>query len=285
MCSQSRIFANGYDIVSGLIFVLIMGFSSPAWSGIIRTTISSHYTITGSGALELRFEIQNEGNATAHKMAATLTLSNVRRSFPDLGENPPDGTMTLKDRIECPGWKPGVYAGVITVSFEEQNGTSHSADHFFTVQYRIKSEDLRSGPLKLRADNLVFNANAFWRKEEPLRVTLKNTGDKFIKPELQLYLPEGFGSPDAASTHALPPEGESVVTLPVVRNKNAEPNKILHLFASYDFNGWHYIFHLQEVIRMEKKPFFFRLYVMGSGVVILIFGGVLIVRRKVTGSE
>ncbi len=256
-----------------------MAFSVTAWAGIIRTTISSHYTITLSGDLELRFQIQNQGNVTAHKMTATLKLADVTRRFPDLGKNPPGGKLTLKEEIERPGWKPGVYVGIITVSFEEQNGDPHRAEHFFTLQYRTKSNPLGDAPLKLRANSLVFNPNAFWREEEALRVTLKNHGDTPITPELRLYLPEGYTSPDDISKHPLSPGIESVVSLPVIRNKNAEPDKILHLIAIYEFNGLHYAVQVKEVIRIERRPVLFKVYVMGSGVVILLVWGFLVVFR------
>ena len=260
-------------------------FSATAFAGLIRTTISSLCTVKASGDLKLRFDIRNEGSLTARQMAATLNLADVTRRFPDLGNNPPDGKLTLKEEIERPGWKPGVYVGVLTISFEERNGDPHRAEHFFTLQYRTKSNPSDDAPLKFRADTLVFNLNAFWSKEEPLRVTLKNQGDTPITPELRLYLPEGYTSPGDIGKHPLSPGTESVVSLPVIRNKTAEPNKAFHLIASYEFNGLHYTAQLKEVIRLERKPVLFKVYVVGSIVAILLIWGVLAVRRKVTSDE
>jgi len=286
MCFPNRRAAKRYIIVSIWVFILAGGFPPPAWSGVIRTTISSHRTITASGAVELRLEIRNEGDVTAYKMAVTLTLSDVIHRFPDLGENLPGGSMTLKDRIEHPGWKPGVYVGVITVSFEEQDGKPHLVDHFFTVQYGMKNRHLGPAPLELRAGGLVFNPKAFWRKEEPLRVTLKNLQNTSITPELRLYLPEGYTSPDDAGAHPLPPGGEDVVMFRVFRNADAKANKTVHLIATYEFNGLHYTSHLKKVIRLEKKPVFFKGYLMGSGgVLVLLWGGLAIFRRRVKGVE
>ena len=286
MCFQSRKAAKKrYGIVLVSILVLAMAFSETACAGIIRTTISSQCTITASGDLELRFEIQNEGNVTAHKMAATLNLADVIRRFPDLGENLPGDKMTLKDRIDCSGWSPGVYVCSITVSFEEQNGKPHLVDHFFTVPSGIKAAEAERAPLKMLAGSLVFNPKAFWNKEKPLQVTLKNTGDTAITPELSLYLPEGYASPEAAKNDPLSPGSESVVALPVIRNSNAKPGKVLHLIATYNFRGLHYEALLREVIHMERKPVLFRVYLVVSGVVILVVGGVVIVRRRVKSDE
>ena len=286
MCFPNRTAAGWHIFISVSAFILAIGFSPPVWSGVIRTTISSHCTITASGDLELRMDIRNKGNVKAHKMAATLTIFDVIRRYPDLGENPDGGKMTLEDRIDRPGWNPGVYAGIITVSFEEQNGKTHFADHFFTVQYRTKSSDLRAVPLELRANSLVFNPSAFWIKEEPLRVTLENREDTAITPDLHLYLPEGFNSPDAAGTHPLPPKSERVVTLSVLRDANAESNKAFHLIATYDLNGLHYTSLLKKVIRMEKKPVLFKVYVMGSGaMILLVWGFLMVVGRKVKSEE
>ena len=46
----------------------------------------------------------------------------VRKTF----EVGPGGKLTLEEEIKRPGWKPGVYVGIITVSFEERNG---NCDH------------------------------------------------------------------------------------------------------------------------------------------------------------
>jgi hypothetical protein len=284
MCFPGRIAAKRYIIVSVSIFVLAMAFSATAGAGIIRTTISSHYTIAASGDIELRFKIKNQGNVTAHKMTATLKLGNVMRRFPDLGNNSPDGKTILKERMEIPGWKPGIYLGVMTVFFEEQDGKPHLADHFFTVRYGITDREKKAAPLNLRAGSLVFNPNAFWEREKPLNVTLKNDGDTTITPELCLYLPEGYTSSETAGKHSLPPGNKSVATLPVIRNGNAESGKVLHLIATYDFRGLHYTAILREVIRIEKKPVLFKVYVMGGGVVILMVWGFLVVFR-VTSDE
>lgn len=264
-------------IVSVLIFAPAMAFSSGAFAGIIRTTISSHCTITASGDLDLRFIIQNKGNVAAHKMKATLKLAGVTRRFPHLGTNPPGGETAFEDGIKHPDWHPGVYVGILTASFEEQNGKTHLADHFFTVRYRITDTASKAAPLDLRAGSLVFNPKAFWKKVKPLRVTLKNSGDKGIDPALRLYLPEGFASPEAAGKHPLSPGSESVVTLPVVRNRNVESGKRFHLLAAYDYGGLHYTALLQGVIRMEKTPVLFKVYVVGSVAVILLLWGFLVV--------
>lgn len=213
-------------------------------------------------------------------MSATLNLADVTRRFPKLGKNPPNSKLTLKAEIDRPGWKPGVYVGIITVSFEEQNGDPHRVEHFFTLQYRTKNKPLDDAPLKLGADSLVFNPNAFWSKEEPLQVTLKNRGDTTITPELRLYLPEGYTSPNANGKHPLSPGTESVVALPVIRKKNAEPNKAFHLIASYEFNDLHYTAQLKEVIHFERKPVLFRVYVVCSAVFLMLFWGVLMVVFK-----
>ena len=263
-----------------------MGVSLPAWSGVIRTTVSSHCIITPSGDLELSFDIRNKGDVAAYKTAVTLTLFDSIRRYPDLGENAPDGNIALEDKIECPGWKPGVYVGVVEVAFEEQNGSPHIAYHFFTVKYRMKGNDLPLVPLQLRADPPVFNRKAFWNREKPLRATLKNRQDKAIAPDLSLYLPEGFTSPGAGGVYPLPTEDECVITIPVFRNANAKSHKILHLIANYEFNGLHYTSHLRKTIRIEQKPVFFKAYlVMSAVLLILLWGLLLFFKKKVKNEE
>ena len=238
--------------------------------GFIRTTVSSHCAITPSGDLELNFDIRNKGNVTAHKTAVTLTLFDSIRCYPDLGENAPDGNIALEDEIECPGWKSGVYVGVVEVAFEEQNGNPHIAYHFFTVKYRMKGNDLPLVPLQLWADPPVFNRKAFWNRKKSLKLILKNCRNTAITPDLSLYLPEGFTSPGAGVSPQLLAEDERVIMIPVFRSANAKSNKTLHLIANYEFNELHYALHLKKTIQIEGKPVFFKAYLVVCSAIILI---------------
>ncbi len=286
MCFPNRAAAKRHIFIPLLVSLLVMGFSLPAWSGVIRTTVSSHCTITPSGDLELNFDIRNKGNVTAHKTAATLIIFDSIRRYPDLGENAPDGNIALKDKIDCPGWKPGVYVGVVVVAFEEENGNPHIAYHFFTVKYRMKNKNLlTAAPLQLLVDPPVFNRKVFWDREKPLKLILKNCRNSTIAPDLNLYLPDGFTSPGAGESCQLPAEDERVITIPVFRSANAESNKTLHLIVNYEFNELHYASHLKKTIRIEEKPVFFKAYLVISAVLLILLWGLLLVLKEKVKSE
>ena len=280
MCFPNRTAAKRHIFIRLLAVILVMGVSLPVWSGVIRTTVSSHCTIPPSGNLELSFDIRNKGDVAAYKTAVTLTLFDSIRRYPDLGENAPDGNIALEDNIDCSGWKPGVYVGVVEVAFEEQNGNSHIAYHFFTVKYRMKGNDLPHAPLQLRADPPVFNLKAFWNREKPLKLILKNCRNTAITPDLSFYLPEGFTSPGAGVSPQLPAEDERVIMIPVFRSANAKSNKTLHLIANYEFNELHYALHLKKTIGIEENPVFFKAYLVMSAVLLILLWGLLLVFKQ-----
>ena len=198
-----------------------------------------------------------------------------------MGENAPGGDIVLEDEIECSGWKPGVYVGVVEVSFEEQNGSPHLAYHFFTVKYRMKNKKLLpAAPLQLLVDPPVFNRKVFWNREKPLKLTLKNRRKTAITPDLRFYFPEGFTSPGAGVSPQLPAEDERVIMIPVYRSANAKSNKTLHLIANYEFNELHYASHLEKTIRIEENPVFFKAYLVLCAVLLMLVWGLLLVFKK-----
>ena len=187
------------------LFYLILFLVCPflTWAGVIRTTVTSQVETSKKGRIDLNFDIENQGNATAHNVRAALIIHNILREYPDLGDNLAGGKINCRDHIVSTELMSGWYQGVLRVDFEEQNGKKHFAYHLFNVSYPRLSKPFPGSPVILKAVPPRFNQKAFWDKTEDLQIFLNNRGETAADVHLNLFLPEGFESPDSETQFRL----------------------------------------------------------------------------------
>lgn len=270
-----------------LIAILLSLSASPsANGGTIRTAITTTQTVKDSGAIELEFKIRNRGNATAHNVVVTLILADLVRSYRDLGNNLPGGEIILKDRLVNAGLNPGKYVAVLRVDFEEQNGRSHRAYHFFNIPYRLNKISSLNSPLSFNLDTPCFNRKAFWAKESKIKLSMKNNGKDEICPNVWLFLPEGFTSPEPNRSCRLTPGETKVEEIPLRLEPDGKNLSPYHLIVWHDRDNAHYSWDLKGKIRVEERPAHFKGYlVFGAIVLVILFATLAIRKRRRVGSR
>ena len=259
--------------------LLSLSASLSANGGTIRTAITTTQTVKDSGAIELEFKIRNRGNATAHNVVVTLILADLVKSYDHLGDNPPGGEIRLKERIVDPGLNPGKYVAVMRVDFEEQNGKPHQAYHFFDIPYRM--DRIRSSRLHLSMKTAApcFNKKAFWEKKGFIRLSMKNNGKEEIRPNVWLFLPQGFTSPEPNRSCQLVPGEKKVEEIPLRLEPDGKNQSPYHLIVWYDKDNAHYSRHLKGIIKVEERPVYFNWYlILGAAILVILFAAICIHR-------
>ena len=259
--------------------LLSLSASLSANGGTIRTAITTTQTVKDSGTIELEFKIRNSGNATAHNVLVTLILADLVKSYRDLGDNLPGGEMTLKERLVNPGLNPGKYVAVLRVDFEEQNAIPHRAYHFFNIPYRLNKISSLNSPLSFKLDTPWFNRKAFWDKESKIKLTMKNNGKKALKPNIWLFLPDGFTSPEPNRSCRLTPGETKFEEIPLHLEPDGKNLSPYHLIVWYDKDNAHYSRHLKGIIKVEKQPVYFNWYLILGAILLIIFFTTLSIRR------
>ena len=208
-------------------------------------------------------------------------MADLVKSYRDLGDNPPGREITLKDRLDDPGLNPGKYVAVLRVDFEEQNGRTRRAYHFFEIPYlmnRMRSSKL---PLSMKTNTPQFNKKAFWEKKGVVRLTMKNNGNEEIRPNIWLFLPEGFTSPEPNRLCRLAPGKTKVEEIPLRLEPDGKNLSPYHLVVWCDKDHAHYSWDLKGIIKVEQRPVYFKGYlILGATLLVILFVGLVIRRRR-----
>ena len=248
--------------------------------GTISTAITCRQTVERSGAIALEVEIQNRGNVTAHNVVATLILADLVKGYDHLGDNPPGGKIDLKDRLVNLDLNPGKYVAIFRVDFEEQNGKPHQAYHFFDIPYRM--DRIRSSrlPLSMKTAAPCFNKKAFWEKKGVIRLSMKNNGKEEIRPNVWLFLPEGFTSPEPNRSCRLLPGEEEIEEIPLRLEPDGKDQGLYHLVVWYALDNTHYSHLLKGKIQVEEQPVYFNRYLILGAILLVILFAALFIRRN-----
>jgi len=83
--------------------LLILFLPLAGYGGIIRTSITSTYTVTDQGDIQFDVTIRNNGDVTAHNVALSLILADLIKTYDALGDNPAGGDIRLKETLVDPG--------------------------------------------------------------------------------------------------------------------------------------------------------------------------------------
>ncbi len=272
--------------LASIAILLSLSAFLPANGGTIRTAITATQTVKDSGAIELEFIIRNRGNATAHNVVATLILADLVKSYRDLGDNPPGGEITLKDRLDDPGLNPGKYVAILRVNFEEQNGKPHRAYHFFNIPYRMDRMHSSRLLLSMKTTAPRFNKKAFWEKKGVIRLSMKNNGNEEIRPNVWLFLPEGFTSPEPNRSCRLTPGETKVEEIPLRLEPDGKNLSTYHLIAWCDHDHAHYSWDLKGIIKVEERPVYFNWYlILGVTLLVILFAALAIRNRRSVSSR
>ncbi|MCJ7685314.1 MAG: hypothetical protein MUO68_13590 [Desulfobacteraceae bacterium] len=253
--------------------------SLSANGGTIRTAITTTQTVKDSGTIELEFKIRNSGNAAAHNVLATLILADLVKSYRDLGNNLPGGEMTLKERLVNPGLNPGKYVAVLRVDFEEQNARPHRAYHFFNIPYRLNKISSLNFPLSLELDTPCFNRKAFWDKKSKIKLSMKNNGKETLRPNIWLFLPDGFTSPEPNRSCRLTPGETKFEEIPLRLEPDGKNLSPYHLIVWYDKDNAHYSQHIKGIIKVKEQPAYFKGYLILGAILLVILFAALFIRR------
>ena len=266
--------------------LLSLSGSLPANGGTIGTGITTKQSVKDSGAIELEFKIRNRGNATAHNVVVTLILSDLVKGYRDLGDNLPGGEITLKERLVNPGLNPGKYVAVLRVDFEEQNGRPHRAYHFFDIPYRMDRMRASKLLLSMKTTAPRFNKKAFWEKKGVIRLSMKNNGKEEIRPNVWLFLPEGFTSPEPNRSCRLTPGETKVEEIPLHLEPDGKNLSPYHLVVWCDHDHAHYSWDLKGIIKVEERPVYFNWYlILGTILLVILFSALAIRNRRSVSSR
>ena len=266
--------------------LLSLSGSLPANGGTIGTGITTKQSVKDSGAIELEFKIRNRGNATAHNVVVTLILSDLVKGYRDLGDNLPGGEITLKERLVNPGLNPGKYVAVLRVDFEEQNGRPHRAYHFFDIPYRMDRMRASKLLLSMKTTAPRFNKKAFWEKKGVIRLSMKNNGKEEIRPNVWLFLPEGFTSPEPNRSCRLTPGETKFEEIPLRLEPDGKNLSPYHLVVWCDHDHAHYSWDLKGIIKVEERPVYFNWYlILGTILLVILFSALAIRNRRSVSSR
>lgn len=253
-----------------------------AFGGTIRTNITSSYEVGRSGSIGIEVDISNKGTDTAHNVTATLFLGDEVKKYADLGNNPPNGKLHLEIQPIPPLPRPGKYAGVIRVRFEEQSGRRHLAYHVFTIPYRM-DEILSYRPrLNIRLETPPVNKKAFWSKKGEIRISIKNDYQEAIKPYVSVYLPDGFTTWQSDRRCELSAGEEKAIKVPLTMGPMARNINPYHVVVRYDLNGIHYSGHTRGTIRLEERPILFKWFLLAGVTVLVILTVIIYFRTRKT---
>ena len=259
--------------------LLSLSVSLSANGGTIRTAITSTQTVKDSGAIELEFKILNRGNATAHNVVVTLILADLVKSYRDLGDNLPGGEINLKDRLVNQGLNPGKYVAVLRVDFEEQNGRPHRAYHFFNIPYRLNKISSLNSSLSFKLGTPCFNRKAFWAKESEIKLSMRNNGKEALRPNIRLFLPDGFTSPEPKRSCQLVPGEKKVEEIPLRLEPDGKNLNPYHLIVWCDQDNAHYSWNLKGIIKVKELPVYFNWYLILGAILLIISFTALSIRR------
>jgi len=269
---------------SFVLIAILLSLSLPlsAYGGTIKTAITSRQSIQSSGAMELDVEIWNRGNATAHNVVATLILSYLVKGYDGLGDNPPGGKIRLKDKISDPELRPGKYVAVLKVDFEEQNGKRHRAYHFLNIPYRLNRVSPLNPPLSFKLGQPCFNSKAFWKKTSQIDLSIKNDGKEAVRPNVWLFLPDGFTAPAPNRSCELVPGEEKMEKIALRLEPDGKNQSPYNLVVWYDWDDSHYSWHLKGKIRVEERSVYFKWYLVFGAAILIILFAVIFIRRRNT---
>ena len=269
---------RGFDMKTFYVIVLSISlslvFSVEGFGGTIRSAITTGYTIDQKGRIDIDAEVLNTGDEIAHNVVATIFIADWVGKVDDLGNNPPGGKIRFRSRIPDAALKPGNYIGVTRIFFEERNGLSHRAYHFFEISHAPDRAIKTDQRLSLQTKAPLFNKKAFWQSSGKLRITFRNGFQDPITPVVSLYLPDHFRSTKPHGKYRITPAEERSEFIPILSDSPPLGNRPYHLVVWYEHEGVHYSHHLKGSIRVEEKAVYFRWYVLLGLISVIVFLGI-----------
>lgn len=266
-------------IATSLLISFLLLFAGAADCGVIKTTITSWHTVVGPGQIDLRAEIENEGDAAAYKVGATIFMGDWSNRFDNLGDLLPGGTLQFADKYADPEFKPGSYSIVFRVDYEESGGLRHIVYHFSNLTYLPENNELPPAKLTVSIEPPRFNPKVFWGRTDRIKLILKNENPTPVKALIDLYLPDGFSTEKPAGQLTLAPGETKSETFSVAAKDLNYSGRPFHLVVRHEIDGRHYTEKITGNFIVEEKSLYLKLYLAGGGLcLVLIF--LLSIRKK-----
>ena len=110
---------------------------------------------------------------------------------------------------------------------------------------------------------------------------MKNNGKEEIRPNVWLFLPEGFTSPEPNRSCRLTPGETKVEEIPLHLEPDGKNLSPYHLIVWYDKDNAHYSRHLKGIIKVEERPAYFKGYlIFGAAILLILFAAICIHRLR-----
>ena len=262
-----------------LALLLALG-STEGGCGTINTNVTSYATILSDGQIDIKYEIGNTGDDTAHRVMVTTFLALDAQKSDDLGSNPPGGLIRYNCRLSSSDLKPGKYTLVARISFDEQSGTSHRVYHFSPLPYRLDRVKEVSPALSVELSEPYFSVKSFWQAGGKCRLSLKNNLGVAILPVVTLYLPDGFTTKEPERSYQLAPGEKREEVIPLEMDASVKNTRPFYAVAWYEQNGIHSSQWIEGKIRVEERPVYFKGFLVIAGTVLVVFLAVFFYRKR-----
>ena len=108
---------------------------------------------------------------------------------------------------------------------------------------------------------------------------MKNNGKEEIRPNVWLFLPEGFTSPEPNRSCRLTPGETKVEEIPLHLEPDGKNQSPYHLIVWYERDNAHYSWDLKGLIKVEERPAYFNWYLILGAILLIISFTALSIRR------
>lgn len=267
--------------VSSLIIFVILFVSLPlaakgAMNGMI---VKPSITRTAEG-LSVAYEIRNMGTDTAKHLTVTTFLARITNHSDVLGDILRDQTIRFKTQLDTADLLPGEYVMATRIDFSGTDGRTQRTYHFSGVTIKTAEMKKDAAVLDIHLKSPAFNPKSFWHPQGKFILTLENKFSQSIEPVVFFFLPDGFSVSEPEKIYTLAAREKKSLTIPLHFESDVGVQNPYSVVVWYETDGRHYSQLINGTIRVEAKPFYFKLFLVVSGIIVLALAVVYFVRRR-----
>lgn len=265
--------------MTSLVSFCFCPFTSSA--NFIGTNVLCQYSVEEPGKIDIDTVLSNTGSATAYNVVATIFLAGWAEKIDHLPNNTPGGKISFSARFHNPELKPGRYAAVIRITFEELSGRSHRVYHILEIPYLLKRTANYNGTRPfVNIDAPQLQGKPFWKRRGHMELSLTNRHSRPVIVKSTLYLPDGFTAVEPDRSYELRPEGTKQDRISVAVDRGVTQTGTYHLVAWYEQGDIHYSSHTMGELRVNDDAVYFGWYLALALTVLVFLLGVTIQRAR-----
>lgn len=268
-------------VIPSLFIFLILFISLPlaAEGQAISMIVKPSITRTASG-LSVAYEIRNMSPDAVSHLTVTTFMARTTNHSDVLGDVPGEKTAHYNLKLDTADLLPGEYIMATRISFSGADGQTHRSYHFSGITIRQADIKKDNAPLALHLKSPALNSKSFWHPQGKFALTMENNLSQTVEPVVTFFLPDGFTVTEPEKVYDLASQEKKLLNIPLSFESSVSTTNPYSVVIWYEADGRHYSQLINGTIRVEAAPFYFKLFLAVSFVIVLALAVICVFRRR-----